>query len=209
MGYSSAVLLTVLVGLVGLVGCASVQPDLALEIRQVPVDARPPVPKPDGLKVAVAPFADERADPTRVGTLVHFWRQQTRFTVVGNDIGRIAAEMFVDYLKRELGFRSWLDKPGVVALEGGPDVELGGRLVDYHVTANSRLVGVKVQTTLELVISARNSLDGRSVQLRFKAEKSEWVFGFTPHVAEEQLYATFLQAIGHFLAQKEVEKLLP
>lgn len=189
--------------------CGVVPAVVTIEPRLVPPDARPAVAGPQALKVAVAPFSDQRADRVGVGRFVHLWRQETRYRVVGDDPGRIAAELFIDYFRRERNDRSWLDLPEVAALDGGPDLRISGRMLAFDVTGNSWLLATRVRTTIVLELDLHRPGTGHTARVRFEEQRSTWVLGFDPEVAEEQLYRTVREGLDHLLAMKETRDLLP
>ncbi len=186
-------------------GCAEPRHDIVVDVRVVVPGARPPIPSPNGLKVAVAPFTIERLDKIQVGSLAPLLGENTRLIVNGEDLGQDVAEVFVDELKRRLGWRAWLDKPGIEPLEGGPDIKVSGLLRQCVATAESGVFGTTVLIEVDLAVEVLNAADGSRLRLDLSGRRSQWIGDFEAREVEELLNETIRQTIAHFVAATEVE----
>ncbi len=191
--------------LLTLLGCASSPEVIPLEIRQGRPMLKKTLPEGQGLNVAVIPFEDQRADTSRVGIRRDWLGDETTFTIEGAPLGDILAEMFVDYLKRRQGWNAWIAKPGIVQPDGGPDVTLSGKVVDFSADAEPGFGVTDMTVTARFLISGQHPVDQRSVVVTVDAIDSSWAFGFEPSDLEALLNATLREDLEQFMSQVLVE----
>lgn len=192
--------------LLTLQGCGPSRELISLEIRKRPQILAATVPESRRLKVAVAPFEDQRIETGRIGTRVDWFGAQTPVTIEGGSLGDMLAERFVEYLKRRHGWDAWIVKPGVVPPDGGPDVVLSGTVVAFAAEAVSGFAVTDLTVTTELhIITGRQPVDQQSTPVTVKETESDWVFRFDPRDLEVLLDHTLLKGMDQFMLQVVLE----
>ena len=192
--------------LLTLLGCASSPEVIPLEIRQGRPMLKQTLPEGQRLNVAVIPLEDQRADTSRVGHRRDWLGDETTFTIEGGTLGDILAQMIVDYLKQRQGWNAWIVKPGIVPPEGGPDVTLSGRVVDFSATAEPGFGRTNMTVKERFLITGQHPVDHRSVVVTVDATESSWAFWFEPRDLEALLNATLRKDLEQFRSQVVVEE---
>ena len=200
-----AVLILLAVGFHLLAGCAGPEGAVELELRAVSPVTEVAVSKPGRLKVAVVPLADRRPDPHRLGARISPWGSKTTLTVVGGDLGEMLAMVIIEHLKRRTGVQSWIDKPGVRAPDGGPDITLSGEVLECVVDADSWAWGTALMVETKISTHALNHRTGSAFHATLKDKRSQWVFLFEPESVATLLQTSLHDSLDKLVAQWEVE----
>jgi len=194
----------VLLWLLPLAGCTGPEHGIVVDVRTVAPGSRPAISRPDGLKVAIAPFRVEQPDSVLAGSLAPLVGDRIRLIVKGEDVGQDVAEVFVDDLKRRLGWRTWLDKAGVLPLDGGPDVRMSGLLRKCVASADTGFFGTTVEVEVDLAVDVLNTEGGGRLRIELAGRVSRWIGDFEPGEINELLNEAIRQSVDHFLAETEV-----
>lgn len=192
-------------GLFSLTGCAGEETIINLEIRGLPPAVRAVVPQNGRLKVAVAPFEDARAEPGPIGTRRHLGWSETRFHVLGAELGEEVALVLIDELKYKKGWDVWLAKPGVTAPEGGPDVTINGQVVRFIANTRSWFGLTEMTVNMELVVQAINVRDETAVHLVLEGGGARRLLLFKQQDIEELLNAALREGLNKLLEETKVE----
>lgn len=187
-------------------GSCSEKPQVVrLEIRALPRGVQTAAPGQQPWS-AVSPLADARSEGSPLGSRRQIWGGTTYFNMEGGEVGEVVAQVFVDYLKHERGWRSWLAKPGVTPPEAGPQVRLGGRILDFAVTTRNWLIvtTMTVRTKLHLELSGPNGREPYDVVIARSA--SSWSFGFSQDDMEALVNQTLVTTLQDFLARAKVDE---
>jgi hypothetical protein len=192
--------------LLTLLGCASSHEIVPLEVRQGRPMLKKTLPAGQRLNVAVMPFEDQRADTSLIGIRRDWLGDETTFTIEGGRLGDILAEMFVDYLKQRQGWNAWIVKRGIVSPDGGPDITLSGKVVDFSAAAEPGFGVTDMTVTAQFLITGQHPVDQRSVVVAVDAIESSWAFGFERRDLEALLNATLRKELEQFMSQVVVEE---
>ncbi|MEW6544546.1 MAG: hypothetical protein AB1411_13175 [Nitrospirota bacterium] len=196
-------------GLVGslLGGCSGADRVIPLEIRALPPAVQAAPSERDTLGFAVAPLRDARPEGSRLGSHTQLWVTKAYFNIEGGEIGDIAAQVFIDHLKHEKGWRAWLAKPGVAPPEGRPYVTLTGSLLECAVEVRGWLAITTMTVRTKLAFELSGAGREKPIDLTVKGEKSEWTFGFDRHGVETLLNKALLESLQEFLADARMKEL--
>lgn len=186
-------------------GCSGDRQVIRLEIRSLPPAVQAAAPDRDRFRFAVTPLGDARPEGSSLGSRRQVWGGKTYFNVDGGELGDIVAQVFVDYLKHERGWRTWLAKPGVAAPEAGPYARLGGKILACEVVARSWLIvtTMTVRTKLQIELTG---LDGEApFDAVIDRTASAWSFGFDRHDVEELVNKVLRATLQEFLGRAKVK----
>lgn len=187
--------------LVQLGSCAHSGDILPLEIRQGRPVLKKTLPESKRIKVAVIPFADQRADPRLVGSRRDWFGGRTSLTVEGGDLGGSIAEVLVEEVKNRCGWHAWVAKPGVHQPEGETDVELHGTIAFFELSAAPGFWGTELAATVRIEINARHAADRRPFSSVAEGIESRWAFWFERSDLESLANLTTRKALERFMAQ--------
>lgn len=187
-----------------LAGCAAQGVVVDLEIRGNQPLFRTAPSCQARLTVAIVPFVDKRWDRSRLGTRTDWLGSPTTFRVVGDDLGEMIALDLIDYLRRRMGWRTWIAKPGVTPPEGGADVIISGSVLEAAADAPSRPWGTVISVRTAIMVKLQNQRNGSTFHLVASDRGAQRVLWFEPqdvvHALQQSLRKGFEKLIAESIA---------
>lgn len=179
-------------------GCTPSRDFVALEIRKARPVLKRTVSEVERLKVAVVPFEDRRADTRRIGTHRSWLGTLTAWTVVGDDVGDIVAEVIVDHLRRAFGWEAWIVRPGILQPDGGADITITGTVLLFEANAAPRFGDTDLAVTTHLHLKATEIVSQRVTSETIEETVTQRVFGFEPRDLEFLINSTLRRQMDRF-----------
>lgn len=194
-------------------GCAPSRDFTALEIRNTRPMLKRTVPESEQLKVAVVPFEDRRDDTRGIGTRRDWLGISTTWTVVGDYVGDMIAEVVVDHLKRSFGWQAWIVRPGILQPDGGADITITGTILAFEATVGPAFGDRNLSVTTHIRLNASETVHNRSISEAIEDTVTHRVFWFEPRDLEYLINSTLrkqmdrfrLQLHDHGLVRSEIE----
>ena len=194
-------------GLTVLTGCAATGEVVMLDLHAVPPAGQANMQESDGLRVAVVPFQDARAETEPLGTRAHLWGGKSSFDIEGGEPGAVVARVIADYLQHQ-GWRAMAMEPSQVAgpaFNGQPDVKLSGSVLAFSVHATSAIGSTEIKVATKLHVEAENMADGSIVRMTLNGTGSQTVFWYEPEDAQRLISEVLSESIGKLVADTRVE----
>ncbi len=194
-------------GLTVLTGCGAKGEVVMLDLHAVPPAGQANMQESDGLRVAVVPFQDARAETEPLGTRAHLWGGKSSFDIEGGEPGAVVARVIADYLQHQ-GWRAMAMEPSQVAgraFNGQPDVKLSGNVLALSVHATSTIGSTEIKVATKLDVEAENMADGSIVRMTLNGTGSQTVFWYEPEDAQRLISEVLSESIGKLVADTRVE----
>ena len=185
--------------LVSLVGCAGKgeRIDMAIPGKYV----GPAAQSAGGLRIAVVPFDDKRANQAHLGTRAHFWGGNSYFDLPNGTVSQTSAQALVDYLNR----RGWQASLSRTQGSNGADVTIAGTIQDLSIDATGGFLHTDLAAKNTLMLQVTNHSDQSVVRERVRGEGTEQVFWFEPDDAQALTTELFEKNFQKFLGDIRVE----
>lgn len=197
------VLGTVLLGaVVWMGGCASKGDAVPINVGIKPAATPAGAAPASGVKVAVTPFQDDRADRTKLGNRHSFWGTDEPYTVKSGTVGEATAKALADYLTRK-GWQAHYAP--TVGEASGADVVISGKVQDLSADAHGALGSTDITAKNKLIIQAVNQTDGSSITKTTSYTGTYTVFWYGPEDGEEILSEVMERNFEKFVSHTKFE----
>lgn len=186
----NVVLMSCVMGLVAMVGCATKE-TVTLNVEAMPGTVK----KAGSVTVSVGDFEDSRPDKSRVGVRHHLWGGETTFVVPGGKPEDVFEKIMSEYLKR----RGW-NVGG-----GNPSVTFSGSIASFQGDAESKVFNTEITVHTKVTVQGRNNADGSLVRMTINGDGSQRVFWFSPDDVQELLGDVLTSSLDKFSEVTKVE----
>ena len=193
------------VGLLAVFGCRGAGQTVHLDV--VPKSQPAQMTDPDGVKIAIEPFEDRRADKTRFGLRTHLWGGETYFNVTGGKPGDVYAQALAERLKgRAWSDRSWTVTVGPAASVPDADIVISGQIFEFTAHAKSRILSTALSTSNKLTITARNKVDGSSTNRSLEGAQTDTVFWFSEDDVKQLVTETIKETLDRYISDTTISQ---
>ncbi|NJL16535.1 MAG: hypothetical protein HC938_04385 [Nitrospira sp.] len=188
-----------------LVGCRGTGTVRSLDLREKPPMVQ--VTDIEPVKIVIEPFDDRRADKSRVGLRTHLWGGTTYFNVPGDRLVSVITQRIADRLRT----RGWRDRVWDVRVAPAgsvtdADIVISGQLLDFSVTAKSRVGSTLIDTKSRFKVAAKNLADQSTTIRNIEGGRSRTVFWFSNDDIQEQLSVTLKDGIERLISDTAIEQ---
>jgi hypothetical protein len=192
-----------LLGVLGLVGCASKGEVITLDMDRAAPSGQPAGGSLPPLTVIILPFEDRRMEKGRLGTRTHLWGGETHFDVPGGKPGDMVAEQLAEYL-RQHGWQAAV--ANTASGSGGKaDVTLKGQVLDMAANARSRLGSTRMTARVKLALQIANTADGSVAHVTVGGARSDTEIVFEPQYLSNLFNDVLSDSFERLLASAKVE----
>ena len=186
--------------ILSMTGCAGTGERIELKVP-IASGAEKTVVAISSATVAIHPFEDQRLDRSRLGTRLHLWGGESRFSFPSGTLGEATAQAFADYLKGK-GWNATLAKGNGTV---GADMTVTGKLVDIGVDAISSIGQTTLNAKSRMVVQVKNHADGSQVNETLTSAGTNQVFWFDPEDAQELLNELYNKNFEKFVTDTKLD----
>lgn len=179
-------------------GCTSARDFTALEIRHARPMLKKTVPETDRLRLAVMPFEDLRTDTTSIGSQRDWLGTATVWTVVGDHVGDMIAEVMVDHLKRSFGWEAWIVRPAILPPDQGADMTLTGTILMFEAHALPEFGDTKLAVTIRVRLNATETISQQVLSETIEETVTRQVWWFEPYDMELLINSALRNQLDRF-----------
>jgi hypothetical protein len=189
-------------GWLAITGCAGKGDIIPVNIPAKQVSAGMVSPQSEGLRVAIEPFSDSRAQKSRLGVRSHLSGGESYFEVSGNSSNEAATQALAQFVNSK-GWNAHIVRPGRGSQAA--DLTISGHVLTLSVDAKSDVGSTKLMTASKIVIRALNHADGSVVRMTLNGTGSDSVFWFEPEDAQRLVNEVLNDSFAQLIQSTRVE----